>query len=74
MTRVKLSKADIEFSLGASWGYSDASHPSGVATHASHRDPEGWAEQSAEWQDGYQKAWDRIQAGEGEVNWREMRR
>jgi hypothetical protein len=43
---------------GYDQGWSDGTHPSGVVTHASHRDPEGWAEAGDDYQRGYQLGWD----------------
>ncbi len=47
-----------ERDMGWALGWADGTHPSGVMTHVSHRDPEAWAEQSAAWQDGYQAGWE----------------
>lgn len=46
-----------EYRIGHDWGYGDGTHPSGVVTHASHRDPDGWAEQTDDWRAGYEAGW-----------------
>jgi hypothetical protein len=47
----------MEEAAGFEWGWSDGTHPSGVCIHAMFRDPDGWAEQTREWQFGYNRAW-----------------
>lgn len=49
-----------EFYIGRQWGEDDGGHPSGVVTHASHRDPEAWAEQSDDWKRGYEVGWESV--------------
>ena len=51
------AKAEVDYRIGRQWGWDDGTHPSGVVTHARHRDPEGWAEQSEAWQRGYEVGW-----------------
>lgn len=50
--------------LGRRQGYEDGTHPSGVVTHASHRDPEGWADMGGAWRAGYEKGWQQARDGE----------
>jgi hypothetical protein len=46
-----------EEQLGEQQGWDDGTHPSGVMTHLSHRDPEAWAEQTEDYRRGYEKGW-----------------
>lgn len=49
-----------DYYIGRGWGETDGAHPSGVVTHAAHRDPEGWAEQTDNWKQGYQDGWESV--------------
>jgi hypothetical protein len=52
-----MSTEDTQHTLGYDQGWNDGTHPSGVVTHASHRDPEAWATYSPAWQQGYAHGW-----------------
>lgn len=52
-----MASDEIEYRIGYDQGEHDYRHSSGVVSHAAHRDPEGWAEQTSEWRHGYDTAW-----------------
>lgn len=71
-----MASDEIEYRVGYDQGEHDYRHPSGVVFHAAHRDPEGWAEQTEDWQRGYDIAWFLDGAGLAEVpeyTWRDPR-
>lgn len=47
-----------DYREGYQWGWGDGTHPSGVMTRLSHRDPEAWSEQSDRFREGYNAGWE----------------